>query len=79
MTISHQTTAKRARRMVRLDKRAVVADPLSGINDYENLGVYLVIDEPLYGFSDADIDLVIDGFVAWFTAANIAKVLGDEH
>lgn len=79
LKISHSQSKGRLRHMVRFDNRAVVADPLTAVNDYETLGVYLVIDEPEYGFSDADIDNIVDGFLAWFTTANIAKVLGNEH
>lgn len=80
MTISHQeTTAGRTRRMVRLDKRVVATDPLSAEQTYETLGVYLVIDEPEYGFADADIDNVVQGFKAWLTTANVTKVCGAEH
>lgn len=79
LTISHQNTKSRARRMVRLDHRAIVADPLTAVNDYENLGVYIVIDEPEYGFSDGTVEDVVNGLIGFLTAANIAKVLGDEH
>lgn len=80
LTISHQTTGKqRVRHLVRFDKRAVVADPLTAENDYEDLGVHLVIDEPLYGFTDEDISDILTGFLAWFTSGNVAKVLGSEH
>lgn len=80
LQISHQVTSKRrARRQVKLDIRAIVPDPLTAVNDYEAASVYLVIDEPEYGFSDADLTLAIQGFIAWFTSGNIAKVLGSEH
>lgn len=78
MRISHQATKGRKRRMVRLDKTVIAADPLTSENASQKLGVYLVIDEPTFGFSDADIDNVIDGFIAWWTSGNIAKVLGGE-
>lgn len=80
LTISHQRTSKkRVRHSVRIDIRDIVADPLTAENDYEEVGVYVVIDEPEYGFSDTTLDNIIDGFLAWFTTANIAKVLGSEH
>lgn len=78
LTLSHQAAKKRIRRMARFDKKAIVADPLTAVNDYEKLGVYLVVDEPEYGFSDQDIADMITGFIAWFTAGNIAKFLGNE-
>jgi hypothetical protein len=76
--ISHQTTKNRTRRMVRIDKTVIAADPLTAVNSSQSAGVYLVIDEPKFGFSDADLDFIVDGFIAWFTAGNIAKLLGSE-
>lgn len=79
-TISHQKTGKkRVRHAVRIDSRSIVADPLTSVNDYEELSTYLVIDEPEYGFTDTEIQLVLTGFLAWFTSGNVAKVLGNEH
>lgn len=78
LRISHQATKGRKRRMVRLDKRVIAADPLTAENAYQTAGVYLVIDEPEYGFADADLDYIVDALIAWLTAANIAKVLGSE-
>lgn len=79
MTISHQESKSRTRRMVRLDKRVVAADPLTAVNEYQTVGVYLVIDEPEYGFSDDAIDDIVQGFKTWLTTANVLKVLGSEH
>jgi len=78
--VSHQETAQgRTRRMVRLNSRVIAADPLSAVNEYKSLGVYLVIDEPEYGFVDADIDYVCAGLQAWLTQANRLKVLSNQH
>lgn len=80
LTISHQKTGKkRVRHMVRLDMRDIVADPLTAVNDYEELSTYLVVDEPEFGFPDTDIQNVLTGFLAWFTSGNVLKVLGNEH
>jgi hypothetical protein len=79
LTISHQESKTRTRRMVRIDQRVVAADPLTSVNEYKTLGVYLVIDEPEYGFSDAEIYDVVEALKAWATEANILKVCGSEH
>jgi predicted Zn-dependent peptidase len=79
MTISHQESKTRTRRMVRVDQRVVAADPLTSVNEYKSLGVYLVIDEPEYGFSDDEIYDVVEGLVAWLTEANVLKVCANEH
>lgn len=78
--VSHQDAGKgRARRMVRVDKRIVAADPLSAVNEYKALGVYLVVDEPNFGFDDTSIWQVTAGLIGWLTQANVEKVLASQH
>lgn len=79
-TISHQATTKdRTRRLARVDQRVVAADPLTSKNEYKTAGVYLVIDEPEYGFSDTDLNNIVQGLVAWLTATNVGKILSGQH
>jgi len=78
-TVSHQESGKRTRRMIRIDERVVAADPLTALNEYKSLGVYIVIDEPEYGFVDANIWLTVAGYLAWLTQANVLKVLASQH
>jgi hypothetical protein len=78
MRVSHQSTGSRNRRMVRLDQTVIAADPLTSVNTSQTAGVYLVIDEPNFGFDDVDLDHLVDALVLWLTSANIAKVLGSE-
>lgn len=79
LTISHQESKDRTRRMVRVDNRVVAADPLTSENEYKNLGIYFVIDEPEYGFDDGDIDYVVQALTAWLSTANVTKVLSSQH
>lgn len=79
LKISHTQSKGRTRRLIRLDTREIVADPITSINDYETLSSYLVIDEPDVGFSDDDVKLFVAGLLAWLTPANVGKVLGAEH
>jgi hypothetical protein len=65
--------------MIRVDQRVVAADPLTSVNEYKSLGVYVVIDEPEYGFSDTEIDYVVQALTDWLTTANVTKVLGNQH
>lgn len=78
-TISHQESGNRTRRMVRVDQRVVAADPLTSVNEYKSAGVYLVIDEPEYGFTAAEVDDIVQALTAWLTTANVTKILGNEH
>lgn len=78
MIISHQVSKGRTRRMVRVDQRKVATDPLTSVSEYKNLGVYIVIDEPEYGFTDAEIDYVVQGLKTWASTANVLKILGNQ-
>lgn len=78
MRISHQMSKGRKRRMVRLDQTVIAADPLSAENSSQRAGIYLVIDEPTFGFSDTELGYLVNALSAWFTAGNIAKLLGGE-
>lgn len=79
LTISHQSSKDRVRRMIRIDKTIVAADPLSAENEFKAAGIYLVIDEPLYGFTDDQLDDVVQGFKAWLTTGNVTAVLTAQH
>lgn len=79
LTISHSNPSPdRVRTMVRLDKKAVVPDPITSVNDYENLGVYFVIDRPIAGFSDAIVDAHIQALKGLLTTATNTKLYGGE-
>jgi len=79
LTISHQESKGRTRRMARIDKRVIAADPLTSVNEYKTVGIYVVIDEPEYGFTDDNIDDALQGFKTWLSTANVTKILGSEH
>lgn len=81
LRISHKSAKNRVRRMARIDQTIVATDPLTSEQDYESAGVYLVIDEPKVGFSDAQLQYIVSALVAWLTAstnANTTKLLGSE-
>jgi hypothetical protein len=79
-TISHMTAGNRKRRMVRVDRTVIAEDPLLAVNASQSLGVYVVLDEPSFGFSDGDIEDLILGFSVWIsTTANIAKLCSEQH
>lgn len=79
LTISHASASgNRMRSMVRIDKNAVVPDPITQVNDTETLGVYLVIDRPEQGFTVSEVDAVIQGLKAWLTTAAVTALYGQE-
>lgn len=78
MTTKQNTTATRFRREVRLSQQKIAADPISTLNKSIGASVYLVIDEPRYGFSDTELGYLIDALKTWLSSANYNKVLGGE-
>lgn len=80
LTVSHQETkGDRIRHMARVDVKVIAADPLTSENEYKSLGLYVVIDQPNFGFSDDDIDDVATGFKTWLDSTMVLKILGRQH
>jgi len=79
LTVSHQESKGRTRRMIRVDNRVVAADPLTSVNEYKSLGVYVVIDQPEYGFEHDDIDDVAQALFALADSTLVGKILGGQH
>ncbi len=78
MTTKQNISASRFRREVRLSQKKIAADPISAVNKEIGVSVYLVVDEPRAGFSDAEIGYLIDALKGWLTSTNYNKVLGGE-
>jgi hypothetical protein len=82
LTVSHAYQGKRTRRVIRLDSAKIVADPLiEDLNVESTIGVYLVVDEPKNGFSQAEKLDVVKALTTLLTASSAAatvKFLGGE-
>lgn len=83
LTVSHQL-GKRNRRQIRLDAQKITADPLvASTNVKTNIAMYLVVDVPPNGtYTNAEVKLAVDGFLAYLTASSGAKItqlLGGEN
>lgn len=74
---------KRTRRMLRLDVQKNAADPLNPTANLPyNMGCYLVVDVPLFGYSVTEQKQVVDGLTGYMTAssgARITQLLGGEN
>jgi len=78
LTIGHQY-GNRQRFTVRLDTNKIAADPLSSANNQRySASVYLVMDRPNVGYTNAEIRDIAVALSAWATSANLLKVLGGE-
>lgn len=79
LTISH-VNGKRARSVVRLDRKKIVADPLiATTNRQVSWSVQFVIDQPLYGPTDAELTSDMDGLIGLVDNASFkARFVGGE-
>jgi len=77
-TISHTESGDRVRSMARVDNRAIVADPLTAVNDFQTLSFYVVVDRPQYGFSSTNVNDLIAAVKTWLDSTNVGKLFGKE-
>lgn len=78
LTVSHTLSGQRVRSLVRIDQKAIVADPLTAANDYETLSFYFVIDRPEVGFSSTQVDQLVAGLKTWLDTTMVGKLYGRE-
>jgi len=82
LSISHDYGSKATRRLIRLDNFKVAPDPLfPAQNTPYQAAVHLVVTEPPVGYTNAELKLIVDGFLAYLTASSgamITKLLGGE-
>lgn len=80
LKVSH-SFGNRTRSQVAINSNKITADPLSDANISVGASVYLVIDRPAAGFTQAELVAIIAGLCGWLTAstnANATKVVGLE-
>jgi len=74
-----QDKKSRVKSLVVFTQRAVVADPLTAINDYETCSVSCQIDRPEAGFTQTQIEQLVTGFQSWLNTAMVDKLYGREQ
>ena len=84
LRISHQAAKKkgsganRTRSLAAFTQKAVVADPLTAVNDYDTVTAQFTIDRPEFGFTTTQIDQLVTGFKTWLSSGLLAQMLGGE-
>lgn len=82
LTVSH-AYGKRTRSTIRLDHQKVAPDPfVSNVNVSRSTSVYIVVDRPVDGYTNAEVKQVVDGLTAYLTAssgARVTQLLGGEN
>lgn len=83
LTVESTTKSQRIRTVARLSQQKVTTDPLvATTNVAVDDSVSLTINRPVSGFSDAEVEKQVVGFIAWLTAgtnANLKKILAGEN
>lgn len=75
----HQNSTKaRFRREIRLTKTAIAVDPISAENKAVSASIIFAVDEPRWGFTDADLKYMIDGLKTYFVTARQDQLLTGE-
>lgn len=73
---------KRTRRIIRVDQAKVAASPFdASLNQKYSMSTYLVVDIPETGYTVAELQYIITGFITALTASSNAlttKFLGGE-
>lgn len=79
LTLSHQFKPVRTRTVARLQRDAIVANPM---NSAQNMGASmtatLTMDFPVSGLTPADAQTLATALVAWATPANLLKLASGE-
>jgi len=78
LDVSHQESKQRVRSLAKVTQQAVVVDPLTSANDYDELRIHFVMDRPEYGFTVTQCQQLVTGFKTWLTDAMVAQLFGQE-
>lgn len=81
LTVSHQY-GRRNRHVLRIDQTKTVADTLvPATNTIASMSTYVVVDAPVFGFTNAELKYVVDALSAYLAAsagAKVTQLLGGE-
>lgn len=79
LTLSHQIMNNgRVKTMARVDRRAIVTNPLDSSTDYDTLSEWIVMERPSYGFTVTDLTDLTTGFKTWLDSTAVTKLFGKE-
>jgi len=77
-TVSHQESAKRVRSLVRYDEHAIVPDPLTSVNAWEDMSIQIVFDRPITGFTATQVNDLWSAVKADMDSTFVTKIYGEE-
>lgn len=85
-TVSHQNSPTRknesgpgVRSLISVQRRKIVADPLNAESqEFKTLGIQIVFDRPVYGFTATEVDALWAALKAQVNTAFVTKIVGQE-
>jgi len=82
LTVSHRNVKRsgkaRVISQVVFMKRAVVADPLTAVNDWDSVQWSVQLDRPEAGFTSTEIGDMLGGLKTWYDSTMVGKIIGGE-
>lgn len=79
LTISHTSAGNgRMRHLVRADQRVVASDPLMATSTYKTLSIYMVIDNPDFGFTATTVGYLSEALKSFLSVATVGRVIANE-
>lgn len=82
LTVAH-AYGKRIRRTIRVDRSKIAADALNPTsNSPYSMSVYMVVDVPIMGYTVAEQQNTVDGFIDYLdggSGARVLELLGGEN
>jgi hypothetical protein len=69
---------RRVKSLVAFTQKSIVADPLTSVNDYEDVTISFQIDRPEAGFTATQIDQMVAGLKTWLDTTMVGKLYGRE-
>lgn len=79
LNISHNVTKQqRVQSRIRFTQKGIVTNPLDSTNDFDDISISFLVDRPEFGFTQTQIQQMIDGFKTWFDSSAFTKVFAQE-
>lgn len=78
VNVRQDVSAKRKRHEFRITRFKVAADPVSAVNQSVSASVFIVVDEPKFGFTDAELNEMTQGVIKWADGPNLGSLVQDQ-
>lgn len=78
LVVSHQRSGQKTESLMKYTQKAVVSDPLTAVNDFQELGIQIKFTRPDFGFSQTQVEQLWAAIKAHIDNTMIGKIYGRE-